>query len=848
MSRSKPSFYSVGLSGPHIMQEESHQLQRINCPPLEDAVFFSCGNNFCVFYHPTKGFLGGGVNDNLVLGKGHKFITPFSCLAGFRNIVPRYFTCGDKTLLIINTEGHLYVSGVKNEVFRIKEFSPLSYVSAGLEGCIAIPEEHDGIYLYKFHSSIKPELLLTEKKFIDCAAGRKQYIAIDNEAMVYIWYHKHTSTTEPFFVSYIVQELKGSVPRRVFAQFGQFAILDKDNKLWISGNNDHGQLGTGDFIHSNENFIFIPGVNDIVQVAFSQQSTYLLDSKGSLYYAGIGEFLGENYLSATFQKTNIQNITFMATGEFLIILAENFKPEFVHSPLSQKISFNHPTIFKMIQFKDETKPTEIDISDYAFSYLGFARNSIIESQEEGTIQIIGLVNPLIVAARKLDGDPQYIKIRIVSPIQLHIKPLFFESSHQNDDDYVYSNIRPGLLLKFNITPQECAPFGFQAGERVCHESYGCGNVLGVFCGLLWFIWDRDNGLASQGSRDILSMHDSIEILQSNRVVQQCEFNDMLINIEIAPCHILSQYNFCVGDIVIGANSKLGEIKGQFCHQCVVHDFLENKNYFALPNNLKLVRRDSSYCQTPAIIQHLAFNGSVVDIDVSFNQNDYLIPLDRIITSKGFATCIGKSNSNEPGYWILTDDAFVLNLGVVFLHDISTTALIRRLSENFDTCNDFIISYSPYDKLDVYPGDIICKTNDKNERINYLIIGLDLEMNPVCFSLKDKCIMQNIIGKNETPVIIYRAGIDASCTIKDSTNFVFLLKSSLEHFQGLGIKPGDKVEFEDGEKAIVLGRMKESICFLSKSRNTVINLPIKDILENQLYRIVKRMGIGIISPC
>jgi hypothetical protein len=222
----------------------------------------------------------------------------------------------------------------------------------------------------------------------------------------------------------------------------------------------------------------------------------------------------------------------------------------------------------------------------------------------------------------------------------------------------------------------------------------------------------------------------------------------------------------------------------------------------IPSALSLTRRHTS---EPAIIQLRAFNCTIVDVDVACDPStETLCPIDRIVTVKGLATVRGRDPSTGR-FWVETDDAYALNLGVVLLS--GDWFLVRRCGPFFMT-NGRKVNVNHLKQYHAIPGDVV--SYDFRE---FLIVGeLDQEQK---YILKEIANGQTVIVEIGEPSleIVARGEFPSERVCEDLTGQQFMIRTDLNDFRGTGMKPGDVLEFNlpDGKrKGKVIGSAMNEI--------------------------------------
>ncbi|OHT08964.1 hypothetical protein TRFO_22297 [Tritrichomonas foetus] len=900
--------YSLGKD--YSLKEHVPGLHEIENSPSNLGVF-ACAEKFGIFYSLDGFWQGLGENSNGELGPYGEFSSPhFVPLPSFSGISPRMISCGLSFTAFTDLQGTLFAVGGKFQSFVPIGVGLISFFCCRKE-ILAIPKNKSGVYLITATTSFKH--FCPNERFIDCAIGSNHYVVLTEAGQVFTWGTGDACGQGPEFclgIPTIINYNFISQFVRVFACDNQTILVDNKNHIWAAGQNDKSQLGFQSSTNLNR-FVKVDHSDfsgPIQQIAFTNSNIFILDTNGEVYVSGNKKCLNllpislSNNVSFeisgfnTLINKNNSKICFISSSSKHIMFGVGQTSLFHHPAMMDKSEFGHQTVITQMKFYNEKFYCDVDVSDACFAFLGVKRNQIMFGSKIGTIQVLGMLNSITIAAALLNNTQgsvnkqlnsenlsynennnviinekqnvdsyEIVEIKIETPIVLHKG---FSLIHlENPHDFIKCITRSGMNFSFDTSDQSCRQFGFLSGERVHHTYMGDGTVLGTYGNTIWFVFDNDQSKASQGNKEMTLLHNLLEISSNKRSVTSLSYKQGVINVEVAPCNFLNNYGLLVDDIVMLPDRTLGQICGEFGYYCAVHSFQRNCLETFLPSAIKLLRRENSEFENSTIFGSsnissntsicptVAFDGSIVDVDVSFNSQDILIPLDRILTPKGFATVIGKEISNKSdtnnlnnscGYWIQTDDALILNLGITLIRDISKVKIIRRLLldemiNEIENENGINVSANPFEESKIYPGDIFIH-EDNNK---YILLG---------YNDFDAPISQNIDANNDDhqqyifeipkePNILYSVFQSTFLIFTDENGKAIRLQTNLEAFQGIGIKPCDLVSYNEIEM-IVIGINNGDI-FLQKLENKEICIiQQKDLYINDLYRVTKRFGIGL----
>ncbi len=269
-----------------------------HCSPIiervipDDISMYSCGNNFALFYSKSKGWFACGCFEDFFNEKPNGF-TPIPSLA---EIVPLCIDCG-YGYAIVSTDGKLYINGSKSrEIFYEIELSaPAKSVSYCDYTCIVLLESGETVHWFLSPDNRR---IVTGKRFVDCACGMYHFVALTGSGEVWTW---TTYSEEVYGCGREVDEGceigKVELPvkiKKVFACVYQTFLLDEENHIWATGDNECGQLGLGDRKERLE-FTRVPEFTTerIIQIKQDAAGTCVLTESGKIFFTGYSQ----NYMT-----------------------------------------------------------------------------------------------------------------------------------------------------------------------------------------------------------------------------------------------------------------------------------------------------------------------------------------------------------------------------------------------------------------------------------------------------------------------------------------------------------------------------------------------------------------------
>ena len=306
-----------------------------------------------------------------------------------------------------------------------------------------------------------------------------------------------------------------------------------------------------------------------------------------------------------------------------------------------------------------------------------------------------------------------------------------------------------------------------------------------------------------------------------------------LNIETEPCNLLKKFNIQCGDLV-RRGEKIGMVVGQLGYLCAIRSVIsENDISFAPPTSISLLRS----CQTEKIIiTHQAFNGKIVDVAVNCSKNDKFIPYDRVLTKKGFATVIGRSVDDENSFWLLTDNAYKLNAGVVLCKDMSSVILVRRIAAP-SLPNDKVIenSVDDFQSTKFLPGDVVLYDHKY-----FVILGRNKDKQIVLLNKEGTVTVSETDALSNGLDIILRADLPCQRLFHSRHNFELFFEVDSIKFKGLRVFPGDRIQTSTG-LATVIGYKANDVWIKYDDAAGAGTIPQQMIFDPKLFKVVSTIN-------
>lgn len=632
-----------------------------------------------------------------------------------------------RQLLALDSTGQIHMCQINVEEFTISKGhilidSECCWFSHNDEILLAIPRTGPGLFCRSMNTTDSPVLVLPQCTFIDCAVGPGVQIAVTDDGSVRMW-----------------GSLGGNLPQfkacRCWAGSGKAYLLSRDNILWVK-----------DRI---SDWIPIGHYGTIVNVAFSGEWTVFLNTSGDLFTIAPGE-------KHAMRREGKGNWVVARGGHAWVgMTSTKVKPP---KPIPKHC------------FLVEVFGSLVDIGDHALAAIGVKRDDIYSRAQR---RVIGVDDDGNVVVRERRGSVGSCRI------------VFSESDILQNDVSEHALMKtPSQAICVDKSERACRAFGVLAGETLYLENDIVVRVAGVYGAGLWVHWsDKKHEMSEtvhkMAIKNVLDIHAMIRSVETiGRKVEILVLPDgQRIVCETEPCRILESFGLRTGDFV-RYGEVIARVVGCVGYSALLKRVFDGEYIAELPCNLSVAGRESA---ESVIVTMKGFDETFVDVDVSYSNSDKFQPLDRVATTCGVATVMGKDTKSGL-YFIQTDDATALNAGVILLEDPELAVVVRRLSN--------------VEHEDVMLGDYI-RVGDRD----LLVVG----------KTADEWLLRDIkTGNSETlPIhastkieIILREGFP--CFVRPE------ISATLSDFRGFGLKPGDRFDFDEQRRAVVVGRRNEHV--------------------------------------
>jgi hypothetical protein len=363
---------------------------------------------------------------------------------------------------------------------------------------------------------------------------------------------------------------------------------------------------------------------------------------------------------------------------------------------------------------------------------------------------------------------------------------------------------------------DIAPFGLRVGETVRHRDFGEGSVKGVARGRIWFQWHGDSGITTGSNLEPLALHARLEITApAARRILRAEVGGALANIEVAPCAALAAFQLAVNDVVRRADGALARIVGEFTFRAVVADLAGGRAVLAPLGELALVARPGASARR--LVRDFA--RAVVEVDVGVEEGAAIVPGDRVLTGKGFATVVAAEGD---ALWIQADAATRLNAGVLKYR--GPVKLVRR-------------ALAAREVAGCLPGDIVLARGKKWVAVDG---GKAVELEQVAGG---EVIPEEKIAE-EAPVVAFRPDLPLSVdvTVRRGRKGAFSVSSA--DFKGKRVFPGDLIEVT-GRQFTIAGYRDDAVWIRPVGRDgNLLALQGQALLDPDVVRIIALVDEGI----
>ncbi|KAH0794076.1 RCC1 repeat-containing protein [Histomonas meleagridis] len=789
---SKTSLLSAGYTGHRLCRPGNSSVSPVDFDASMATLIIS-GWKYNIIY-TNKKWYGCGDNDHKQMGDQIAGdISVLTELPDFADIVPISAACGDKLTAIAASDGSLYLCG--NSFGSISDPLKLKmnilFVACGTESVVAIPDG-PGIYWFTGNRSMM-NYFESDIHFVDAAAGQNHFLALSDDGHIYSWGSKKPCGQGKGFSSNtptIVSIKDNTLFSRVFAYNTSSFAIDTDGNVWSCGSNGYGQIGQGQIQRCNtfqKITPFIGSDETIIHIASGDTMTYFLTDKGTVY--ACGERDNDRLCMQTDRSVKTPtlcdwvkefNISWVSAGcsHVMFLITEN---EVLPHPFLLKNTRGIPIIWKQVIGKNSCVPIDINISDEALMQTGFRHGDVVTLKESNNEEatVIGISTDKTLYLQSESGLKIYKDD--VANYHYYIKL----AKRIGSDSFVSKESRCKLSYDLDCSESACLAFGFFPGDEIEHPELGNGKIEGVFGNKLFISWTNDENLISTGYDCSPSyLHSEFTITKTNgRTIKTVFYQNKRLQIEISPCKLIGKYGFKIDDLVL-YQQGFYVVVGQFCHKVLLkNEFDENNLELTDLNSLLLLRRES---EEKTIVSIQAFNTDVVDVLVNYQIDDEYWPTDRVITSKGIATIIGK-DVNGDGYWVQTDDALRLNFGAVLTNQ-KEMKIIRRIGGN----KQFSVA-----KITKFiPGDIISYDN-KFFLVNYY----KDDSGELSIQNKEEKVTLNDDDQKRCQ-IISRKGLNVKKPFMTKMNVSLETDVNIDLFRGMRVLPGDVVETPNGLATVI----------------------------------------------
>ena len=601
--------------------------------------------------------------------------------------------------------------------------SECCWFSHNHEILLAIPKTGPGLFCRSMNTADSPVLVLSQCTFVDCAVGPGVQIAVTDNGTVRMW--GSLGDNPPQFKAC-----------RCWTGSGKAYLLSRDNVLWVKDKiSDWTPIGH---------------YGNVVNVAFSGEWTVFLNTSGDLFTIAPGE------KHATRREYKGNWVVASGGHAWVGMTSTKLKP---------------PRPVPKHRFLVDVCDRLVDIGDHALAAVGVKRDDIYSRAQR---RVIGVDDDGTVVVRERRGEVGRCRI------------VFSESEILRNDVSEYVLMKtPSRAIYVDKSERACRAFGVLAGETLFLENDIVVKVAGVHGAGLWVHWsDKKHEMSEtvhkMAIKNVLDIHAMIKSVETvGRKVEILALPDgQRIVCETEPCRLLESFGLRTGDFV-RCGEVVARVVGCVGYSALLKRVFDGEYIAELPCNLSVAGRESA---ESVIVTMKGFDETFVDVDVAYLSSDKFQPLDRVATTGGLATVMGKDTKSGL-YFIQTDDATALNAGVILLEDPEFALVVRRLSnlENGDSDS-------------VMLGDYV-RIGDRD----LLIVG----------KKADEWLLRDIkTGNSETlPAsakieITLREGFP--CFVRPE------ISATVSDFRGFGLKPGDRFDFDEQRRAVVVGRRNEHV--------------------------------------
>ena len=651
---------------------------------------------------------------------------------------------------------------------------PCRYFACNSEYLVAILKE-GGVVFMKYESPdsgfvvLGRGVIMQEVRFVDCAALRNAWVAVTEEGTAYVG---HGGDCQPCLAcaSPLVRI------ERCWAGDDKMFLLDHNDFLWFR------QEGSTEERKDTRvsGFACVGYYGRIVHISCSSQVALVNES---------GHMFSGDPRSLCFCRDGQKWCD--VHGNTIGLLDSKWQER------AKAMNWQVRAFANKHQFVVKIQDMQIDVSDRSLAMIGMSRGRMVNDSI-----VLGLLNNRLAV---FDKGTQSVKI-------------LSEIGDQNaDEQSKLDETISGLRLGIDRSEEACRAFGVLSGESITILGEKVFSVVGVFGAGLWVIDKNEtkNRVQKLPVKSILQLHTIISDIQtSTRTFAPVVLPDGgKFFCETWPCKVLAPFGLMPGDVV-KCGAVYYTLVGELGYNAILKRLVDNEFIAELPCNLVLCRRLG---MSPVIVTMRALDETFVDVNVACMKEDKLWPLDRIATTCGAGTVMGKDPVSGQ-HWVQMDDATSLNAGVVLLGDAELAVVVRRFGDAENA------KVSVIHGEDVWPGDYV-----KFESESFLNAGRE-SVDWLLRNVKTGALVRVPRAQSSQLSVIMRDGYASPVTLAKGEVFQHEMSKSLMDFVGLGIKPGDSFEIDPGVTGTVIGRCHDHVMVQVAGQDTPRACPAIGFLD------------------
>lgn len=811
----------------------------------------ACGWKHTVFLTCDGRIFVSGSNTDGQIGISEYYqVKPVELKVNIPNFVPIWVSCGEKVSAFLTSDKKIYVCGINygNELVELKIDdgkieSKFIYVSCGTEVICAIGEGGE-LYIWTRNSK-EAKIISIKKIFCDVAAGKNQILAVTTDGDLYVSGKSSSCGMGPKWVSNIFERVefgnKDIKVKKVFAHGDSSMFITYTGQVYACGYNYYSELGLPNIDKTNKfKRVITFDETPVLHIALGGSFSLFITEKYQLYSCGLGDY----YCTCNYSKDLVnfpkkaecclgKKITWCCAGLMHCFVVEGMDKFPVH-PGRRFFKLEDSIARRRFEFSTSILNNEllnndndiIDQSDRALSRISYFKNDVLH-HEGKKYNVVGVSGSSI--ALEHENNINLIEINDIYK--------FYNSYNlvSRSNSVLLTKItRSGMKITLDVSEPAVRTFGFAHGDRIKHIILGEATVIGVYGGNIWFEFDDDNGRVTTCNDNHFDyIHSQVKVIAPyKRIIKYLFVKNVEIPVEVFPCKILKEFNLKVDDLV-DTGSSIARISGSFADHVIVLDANTNQCAIVSPNLLLLLRRVTD---TPTYVQRKTIMDKFIEVDVSCSSQDKILPFDRVLSSKGHATLIGKKDNL---WWYVPDDVYALNGNRVVSTSSTDFKLVRRIfnPKDFD-CKYHGMSVDTVDfsDLPIFPDDVILLNNSKLR-----IIGRDGECVGVIPLDKKKSEIENRQANQfKTNIsLIYRADLPAVRLYPFSSGSRLFFDVSLRNYSGVRFLPDDIVyDSANNNYGCVLGLADSEVAIKFNKANDITFFSITTLLS-QKYSLLER---------